>query len=272
MENGPIRVEATIAGQRLVLETGLVAKQAGGSVIATLGDTRCFAAATAGNAREDIDFFPLVCDYREKPEAAGKIPGGFFKREGRPSIKEILTMRMIDRSIRPMFPDGYKSEVQVMTTALQYDGRNNPDILAMIAGFAAVRVAGLPFETTLGASASRTSTANSSPFPGDEERRDRRAASTWSWRATRTAVCMVESSADQLSEAEMIDALEMAHETILEIVNLVDELKSPRAAASSRRFEAPGDRRGVCAPASSTSRRPAQRDSHRGQARARRRV
>ena len=97
-----------------------VARQAGGSVIVTLGDSRAFAAVTAGNAREDIDFFPLVCDYREKTEAAGKIPGGFFKREGRPTTKEILTMRVIDRSIRPMFADGYKQEVQVMTHALQY--------------------------------------------------------------------------------------------------------------------------------------------------------
>ena len=106
----PTRVEATIAGKKLTLETGQVARQAGGAVIATLGDTRCFAAATAGKGRDDIDFFPLVCDYREKTEAAGKIPGGFFKREGRPTTKEILTMRLIDRSIRPMFADGLQGK------------------------------------------------------------------------------------------------------------------------------------------------------------------
>ena len=151
MSMKPTRVEATIAGKKLTLETGQVARQAGGAVIATLGDTRCFAAATAGNARDDIDFFPLVCDYREKTEAAGKIPGGFFKREGRPTTKEILTMRLIDRSIRPMIAEGFKAEVQVMTSVMQYDGENNPDVVAMIAAFTAIRIAGMPFETTLGA-------------------------------------------------------------------------------------------------------------------------
>ena len=132
MTNGPIRVEREISGVRIAIETGQVARQAGGSVILTLGDSKVFAAVTAGKAREDIDFFPLLCDYREKNEAGGKIPGGFFKREARPTTKEILTMRLIDRSIRPMFPDGYKEEVQVLTHALQYDGKNNTDVAAMI--------------------------------------------------------------------------------------------------------------------------------------------
>ena len=151
MSMKPTRVEATIAGKKLTLETGQVARQAGGAVIATLGDTRCFAAATAGNARDDIDFFPLVCDYREKTEAAGKIPGGFFKREGRPTTKEILTMRLIDRSIRPMFAEGFKAEVQVMTSVMQYDGENNPDVVAMIAASAALAVSGVPFLGSIGA-------------------------------------------------------------------------------------------------------------------------
>jgi polyribonucleotide nucleotidyltransferase len=223
MQNGPIRVEATIAGQRLVLETGLVAKQAGGSVIATLGDTMCFAAVTAGAGREDIDFFPLVCDYREKPESAGKIPGGFFKREGRPSIKETLTMRLIDRSVRPMFPEGYKAEVQVMTHALQYDGKMNPDVVAMIAAFAAVRIAGLPFETTLGAVRIGHLDGKLVAFPSDERRRlESRLDLVLA--GHKKAICMVESEAKELSEAEMIDALELGHNTLKEVIELIDKL------------------------------------------------
>src|SRR5262249_56879503 len=133
------------------LETGQIARQAHGSVLVTCGETQCFAAACMGPEQEEGDFFPLTVDYREKTDAAGKIPGGFFKREGRPTTKEILTMRLIDRSIRPMFPEGFKQEVQVMSHALCYDGLNNSDIASMIASFAAVRSSGLPVEATMGA-------------------------------------------------------------------------------------------------------------------------
>ena len=234
----PTRVEATIAGKKLTLETGQVARQAGGAVIATLGDTRCFAAVTAGGARDDIDFFPLVCDYREKTEAAGKIPGGFFKREGRPTTKEILTMRLIDRSIRPMFPDGYKSEVQVMTSVMQYDGINNPDVLAMIAAFTAVRIAGLPFETTLGAIRVCHIDGKLVAFPDDKDRRDNSRLDLVV-SGHEDGICMVESSALELTEDEMIDALADAHEVILQIVDLTNELVD-RAGKPQQEFTAPG--------------------------------
>jgi len=219
----PTRVEATIAGKKLTLETGQVARQAGGAVIATLGDTKCFAAATAGGARDDIDFFPLVCDYREKTESAGKIPGGFFKREGRPTTKEILTMRLIDRSIRPMFPDGFKAEVQVMSSVLQYDGENNPDVVAMIAAFTAIRIAGLPFETTLGATRMALVDGKLVAFPSDKDRRENSRLDLVV-SGHENALCMVESSAKELSEDEMIDALTEAHEVILQVVDLANEL------------------------------------------------
>lgn len=219
----PTRVEATIAGKKITLETGQVARQAGGAVIATLGETKCFAAVTAGKAREDIDFFPLVCDYREKTEAAGKIPGGFFKREGRPTTKEILTMRLIDRSIRPMFAEGFKAEVQVMTTVMQYDGENNPDVLAMIAAFTAIRIAGMPFETTLGAVRMAHVDGKLVAFPSDAQRRgESRLDLVVS--GHENGLCMVESSAQELTESEMIDALTEAHEIILQIVDLSNEL------------------------------------------------
>ncbi len=224
MMNGHQSVTAKIAGHDITLETGQMARQAGGSIIATLGETKVFAAVTAGKPREDIDFFPLVCDYREKTESAGKIPGGFFKREGRPTTKEILTMRMIDRSIRPMFPDGYKAEVQVMTHVLQYDGTNNPDVLAMIAAFAAIRVAGLPFDTSLGAVRIAHVDGEFVAFPTDEDRRSNSRLDLVV-SGHKDGLAMVESSAKELSEAEMIDALEMASNTIQDIVALVDEIK-----------------------------------------------
>ncbi|MEM9799677.1 MAG: polyribonucleotide nucleotidyltransferase, partial [Planctomycetota bacterium] len=233
----PTRVEATIAGRKLTLETGQVARQAGGAVIATFGETRCFAAATAGKARDDIDFFPLVCDYREKTEAAGKIPGGFFKREGRPTTKEILTMRLIDRSIRPMFADGFRAEVQVMTSVMQYDGSNNPDVVAMIAAFAAIRIAGLPFETTLGAVRIGHVDGELAAFPTDEERREKSRLDLVV-SGHENGLCMVESSAQELTEDEMIDALAKAHEVVLQIVDVVNDLVD-RAGKPVMEFTAP---------------------------------
>src|SRR5262245_60346905 len=135
MNSKHVRVETEVGGLPLILETGQVARQAHGAVIATLGGTMTFAAIAVGPAREDQDCFPCTVDYRDKPEAAGKFPGGFFKREGRPTTKEILTMRLIDRAIRPMFPEGFKQEVQVMSHSLAYDGVVNADVTAMIAAF-----------------------------------------------------------------------------------------------------------------------------------------
>src|SRR5262245_9319523 len=117
-----VRVVGELAGKPLILETGQIARQAHGSCLVSYGDTQCFAAVCRAEAREDADFFPLTVDYREKTDSAGKIPGGFFKREGRPTTKEILTMRLIDRSIRPLFPEGYKDEVQVHARVFGYDG------------------------------------------------------------------------------------------------------------------------------------------------------
>ena len=237
MSMKPTRVEATIAGKKLTLETGQVARQAGGAVIATLGETRCFAAATAGNARDDIDFFPLVCDYREKTEAAGKIPGGFFKREGRPTTKEILTMSLIDRSIRPMFAEGFKAEVQVMTSVMQYDGENNPDVVAMIAAFTAIRIAGMPFETTLGAVRIAHIDGKLVAFPSDSDRRENSRLDLVV-SGHENGLCMVESSAQELTEAEMIDALAEAERVVLEIIDLANELVD-RCAKPAMEFTAP---------------------------------
>src|SRR3954469_20799033 len=133
----PVTVEKTIGGKTLSIETGRLAKQASGAVVVRGGDTMSLVATVAGPGREGLDFFPLTVDYREKVYAAGKFPGGFIKREGRPTTKEILTSRLIDRPIRPLFPAGYKREVQVMTSVRSYDRENDPDVLCMIGSSAA---------------------------------------------------------------------------------------------------------------------------------------
>ncbi len=224
MSMQPTRVSRTIAGLEVSLETGQVARQAHGSVIASVGGTRAFAAVCTSAGREDLDFFPLTVDYREKTESAGKIPGGFFKREGRPTTKEILTMRLIDRSIRPMFPDGFKQEVQVMSQVLCYDGVSNSDVVAMIASFAAIHISGLPFHGAMGAV--RVGHLDGRPvlWPADERRRsESRLDLVVAGHAQ--AIAMVEASARELPENEVIDALELAHEAIRELCQMCEELR-----------------------------------------------
>src|SRR3989475_7425336 len=127
------RVQIEFHRHTLTAETGRIAKQAGGAALVRLGETVVLVAATAqANAREGIDFFPLTCDYQEKTFAAGKIPGGFFKREGRPAEKEILTSRLIDRPLRPLFPAGFNAETQVIATVLSHDKKNDPDVLSLL--------------------------------------------------------------------------------------------------------------------------------------------
>src|ERR1700758_1213241 len=141
----PVTVERTIGGKTISIETGRFAKQASGAVVVRVGDTMTLVATVAGPGREGLDFFPLTVDYREKVYAAGKFPGGFIKREGRPTTKEILTSRLIDRPIRPLFPAGYYNEVQIMTSALSADRENDPDILCMIGSSGALHVSHIPF-------------------------------------------------------------------------------------------------------------------------------
>ncbi|MBK7641645.1 MAG: polyribonucleotide nucleotidyltransferase [Planctomycetes bacterium] len=224
MKFNHVRVERTIGGKQIVLETGIVARQAHGAVIATLGESMAFAAVATGTPRMEQDFFPLTVDYREKTESAGKIPGGFFKREGRPTTKEILTMRLIDRAVRPMFPDGFKNEVQVMSHALCYDGIHNTDVLAMIASFAAVRISGLPTDATLGAVRIGHLDGALVAFPGDDRRRTESLLDLVV-AGHKEGICMVECSAQEVPEEQMLEALEMAQGLIHQIVEMVEELQ-----------------------------------------------
>src|SRR5215813_9785276 len=140
-----IRVERQIGGQTLAIETGTYAKLADGAVTVQYGESVVFGAVVRAAPREGIDFFPLQVDYRERRAAAGKFPGGFMKREGRPTTKEILTARMIDRPLRPLFPAGYFDEVQVMAHVLSADRENDPDVLSMIGASAALHISPIPF-------------------------------------------------------------------------------------------------------------------------------
>src|SRR5438270_5052338 len=142
-----IKVERDIGGRKLSIETGTFAKLADGAVSVQYADSVCFGAVVRAQPREGIDFFPLQVDYRERRAAAGKFPGGFMKREGRPTTKEILTARLVDRPLRPLFPKGFMDEVQIHLNVLAFDGENDPDVLAGIAASSAVAISDIPFIT-----------------------------------------------------------------------------------------------------------------------------
>src|SRR3954469_4853216 len=139
------RVETTFAGRKLIIETGRMAKQAAGSALVTYGETMVLAAVTVSDTQSALDFFPLLDEHREKTYAAGKLPGGYIKREGRPSDAEILSARIVDRSIRPLFPEGFKNEVQVFVYVISADQENDADVLALVATSFALNASKIPF-------------------------------------------------------------------------------------------------------------------------------
>src|ERR1700728_4531341 len=192
-------------GKRLVFETGRMAKQASGAALVTTGETVVLATAVASpDPREGIDFFPLTVDYREYTYAGGRIPGGFIKREGRPSEKEILTARQIDRPIRPLFPDGFRNETQIIALVLSADKENDPDVLGINAAGAALALSDIPFGATIGAV--RVGRVNDEFIvnPSYPERRD----STINIMVvgTKDGIVMVESGSSQVSEDVVADA------------------------------------------------------------------
>ena len=219
---------------KLTLETGKIARQADSTVIATYGETVVMAAVVySKESKADQDFFPLTVNYQEKYYAAGKIPGGFFKREARPTEKETLTSRLIDRPIRPLFVEGFKNEVQVTCTVLSHDLENDPDIVAMIAASAALTLSGAPFLGPIGAA--RVGFVNDSyvlnPSVDDmdnlkennEQRLDLVVA------GTKDAVMMVESEAYELSEKEMLGAVKFGHEQMASVIDMIIDLAKEAA-------------------------------------------
>ncbi|OQY07545.1 MAG: polyribonucleotide nucleotidyltransferase [Planctomycetales bacterium 4572_13] len=217
------KVETEIGGKLLTLETGRIARQAHGAVIAQMGETMVLAAAVTAPPRfEDIDYFPLSVDYREKYSAAGKFPGGFMKREGRPTTKEILTARTIDRPIRPLFPEGYFEEVQIMCSVLSADTENDPDVLAMIASSAALSISKIPFLGPLGACRLSRVDGEFVLFPSYEQRE----AGDFNLilGGKKDAINMIEVDAKQVAEDVTADAVKHAHGAIGDICDLIDEL------------------------------------------------
>src|ERR1700721_1481859 len=218
----PHQVTVEVGGRTLILETGKIAKQANGAITARYGDTVVLTTACMSPMANDRDFFPLTVDYRENTYSAGKIPGGFFKREGRPSEKEILTSRLIDRPLRPLFPEGWSNETQIVSMVLSADSENDPDVIGVTAASAALYISKIPFTTPIAAvrigmlegklvvnptvAEQKTSTMNIVVAGSDK------------------AIVMVESGALEVSEDAVADALEFAHAEIRKIVAAIREL------------------------------------------------
>jgi polyribonucleotide nucleotidyltransferase len=224
-------------GKRLVFETGRMAKQASGAALVTTGETVVLSTAVASpDPREGIDFFPLTVDYREYTYAGGRIPGGFIKREGRPSEKEILTSRQIDRPIRPLFPDGFRNETQVIALVFSADKENDPDVVAINAASAALALSDIPFSATVGAV--RVGRVNGE-FVANPTYAER-AESTINIMVVghKDGIVMIEAGAKQESEEVVLGAIEFAHGEIRKIVAAIEELVS-KAGKPKRKFVAP---------------------------------
>ena len=219
------KVQRQIGDKVLSIETGKIAKQADGAVVVSYGDTMVLVAAVMGPARageDEFDFFPLSVDYREKHSAAGKFPGGFIKREGRPSTKEILTARMIDRPIRPLFPKGFFQEVQIIGSVLSADNENDPDILAMIGASAALTISKIPF---IGPTAAcRIGRVNGQFVVNPTHTQLEKSDLNMLVGGKKDAINMIEVSAKELAEDVIADAVAAAHKTIVEVCGMIDEL------------------------------------------------
>ena len=215
--------EIKVAGKTISLETGKVARQADGAIIATCGETVVLATVVgAKKVNPDVDYFPLSVNYQEKYYAAGKIPGGYFKREARPTESETLISRLIDRPIRPLFPDEFKNEVQLLPTVISYDKENEADILSITASSAALAISGMPFMGPVGASRvgfiNGKYVLNPSKLDLEKSKLDLVVA------GTKDAVLMVESEANGLTEEEMLNAVKFGHEGFVPIIKMIEEL------------------------------------------------
>ncbi len=215
--------EVEVAGKKISLETGKVARQADGAIIATCGETVVLATVVgAKKVNPDMDYFPLSVNYQEKYYAAGKIPGGYFKREARPTESETLISRLIDRPIRPLFPDEFKNEVQLLPTVISYDKENEADTLSIIASSAALAISGMPFMGPVGASRvgyiDGKYVLNPSRAELEKSKLDLVVA------GTKDAVLMVESEASGLTEEEMLNAVKFGHEGFVPVIQMIEEL------------------------------------------------
>lgn len=231
-----VRVERTIGKQTLSLETGLLAKQAAGAVMIQYGETSVLSAVTTGKGREGIDFFPLTCDYRERTAAAGKFPGGFLKREGRPTMKETLSARLIDRPIRPMFPNWFRNEVQVQNFVMSSDRQTDGDVLAMNGSSAALSVSELPFDGPVGSVRMGYVQGEWVVFPTSDDLEESELDLIVS--GTQEAVMMIEGFAREMSEDQMVEAIMESHKYIQQICELQCELVE-KVGVQKKEYEIP---------------------------------
>ncbi len=215
--------EIEINGKKISLETGKIARQADGAIIAKCGETVVLATVVgAKKINPDVDYFPLSVNYQEKYYAAGKIPGGYFKREARPTESETLISRLIDRPIRPLFPDEFKNEVQLLPTVISYDKENEADILSIIASSAALAISGMPFMGPVGASRVGFIDGKYVLNPSKKELENSKLDLVVA--GTKDAVLMVESETSGLTEEEMLNAVKFGHENFVPVINMIEEL------------------------------------------------
>ena len=215
--------EIEIAGKKITLETGKIARQADGAIIATCGETVVISTVVgAKKVDPETDYFPLQVNYQEKYYAAGKIPGGYFKREARPTESETLISRLIDRPIRPLFPENFRNEVQILPTVLSYDNENEADVLSIIASSAALAISGLPFQGPIAASRVGYINDNYVLNPSKEELKESKLDLVVA--GTKDAVLMVESEASGLTEKQMLDAVKFGHEKFIPVIKAIESL------------------------------------------------
>jgi len=215
--------EIEVDGKKIILETGKIARQADGAIIATCGETVVMATAVGEKkVNPEMDYFPLQVNYQEKYYAAGKIPGGYFKREARPTEAETLISRLIDRPIRPLFPEEFRNEVQVLPTVLSYDGVNEPDVLSIIACSAALAISGMPFQGPVGAS--RVGYIDDKYVLNPSKEEIEKSKLDLVVAGTKDAVLMVESEASGLSEKVMLDAVKFGHEKFVPVIEAIEKL------------------------------------------------
>ena len=215
--------EVEVSGKKISLETGKIARQADGAIIATCGETVVLATVVgAKKVNPDVDYFPLSVNYQEKYYAAGKIPGGYFKREARPTESETLISRLIDRPIRPLFPDEFRNEVQLLPTVISYDKENEADILSIIASSAALAISGMPFMGPVGAS--RVGFIGGKYILNPTKKELENSKLDLVVAGTKDAVLMVESEAKGLTEQQMLDAVKFGHEGFVPVIKMIEEL------------------------------------------------
>jgi len=219
-----VRVEKQIGSSVLSLETGFLAKQAHAAVLAQYGETVVMNAATSGPSRLGTDFFPLTCDYRERTAAAGKFPGGFIKREGRPTMKETLTSRLCDRPIRPLFPKGFRDEVQCQSFVLASDKQNDGDVIAMNGIATALFISPMPFRGPIASVRVGRISGRFVAFPTHDELEESDLDLIMS--GSETSVAMIEGFAREMAENDMFEAILFGHSVIKEIIDLQREFAS----------------------------------------------